>query len=176
MDWYDYNSSDPGLDRPLSDVTRAEARRFFDALMEEKAERRAELSGLCRAYGIDLNGTDESVDALEAWLATHLEPDPNHPDRPALRWFMVIKDVGLFLGDLLIERVPGLEWRLFTSGKQAASYQRPVVMGFGGSVDPRYNIDPELLVSGYAHRVLVETRGESGYFRKVLDGAERIAG
>jgi hypothetical protein len=174
MDWHDYQSSDPGLARPLDEATPAEARAFFEALMEDKAERKQELTRLCAAYGIDLDESDESVEALDAWFRTHVEASPDDPGRPAARWFMVVKDVGLYLGDLLVDRVPGLEWRMFTSGKTAVSYQRPVVMGFGSSVDPRYHIDPELLVSGYAHRVLGGARYETGYFLKFLKAAERM--
>jgi hypothetical protein len=175
MDWDDYESFGPGLGRPLHTVSRAEARAFFRAIMEEKEARKAELAKLCRSNGVPLDYSDESIEALEALFRDNVKADPENPSRPASRWFMVSRDVGLYLGDLLISRAPWLEWQMFTGGKRNISYQRPVIMGFRKVQDSRYNIDPERRVVGYAHRLVTTAPNEVGYFRKFMDAALRVA-
>jgi len=41
----------------------------------------------------------------------------------------------MYLGDLIVKRAPGLEWRFFDKGKKDISYQHPILMGF--DVPPR---------------------------------------
>jgi hypothetical protein len=51
-------------------------------------------------------------------------------------WYSIAGDIGLFLGDLMIERHPILHWEFFTWGKSSIAYQQPVIMGFG-TEDPK---------------------------------------
>jgi hypothetical protein len=132
MDWNSYEITSPGfVDGPLHEADRESARLHFLGLMELKEERKQELAKLVRhSGGFELDGTDESIRRLSRWFCEHVEPDPDDPDRLVADWYSVARDIGLWLGDLLIERHPQLEWRMFIWGKRDPSYQRPVIMGF----------------------------------------------
>ena len=65
------------------------------------------------------------------------EDDPGAPDG---QWFAVVHDIGMYLGDLIVKRAPGLEWRFFDKGKKDISYQHPILMGFDVP-NPNYNAD-----------------------------------
>lgn len=90
---------------------------------------------------------------MNDWFLRELEPDPEDTMEPRPLWFSVISDIGLFLGDVMIERFPGVEWRFFEKGQKAAAYQRHVIMGFDAP-NPKYNIDPGMRVADYAREVV----------------------
>jgi hypothetical protein len=64
MDWDSYVVWDPGVDRPAHELSRAEARAAYDRLMAAKSERIANLRRLLAANGLDLETSDERVQAL----------------------------------------------------------------------------------------------------------------
>lgn len=69
-----------------------------------------------------------------------------------------MRDIALWLGDVLIARHPQLRWVLCTHGKaqRNVSYQRPVIMGFSVP-NPRYNVDYDWRVVIYGRGLLGET-------------------
>jgi hypothetical protein len=107
---------DPGFAKgPLHEADRDAAEMHFFGLMEEKAARKRELAGVARhSGGFELDGSDASVAALDGWFRANVEADPDLPERLRPIWYAVARDIGLWLGDLLIKRHPQLEWRLFT--------------------------------------------------------------
>ncbi|KXP01032.1 hypothetical protein AXK61_13680 [Tsukamurella pseudospumae] len=47
------------------------------------------------------------------------------------RWYSVCNDLGTYLGDVMIERIPTVRWEFFTpSDSGLIQYQKPVVYGF----------------------------------------------
>lgn len=91
------------------------------------------------------------------------------PLRP--RWYAVGLDIGLILGDAIIERAPNVEWRLFTHGRKDASYHRPVLMGFSSAPNPRYNVDPERLVGIHGHRLIAQLDEPRDLFVQIVHSA-----
>jgi hypothetical protein len=147
MNWDDYDIYDPGVVGPLNTLSRAEARRAFDRLMDEKTTRIEMLRRLINANGVELRGTDEGIQELNDWFRVHVEPDPARPGRLLPEWYSVVNDVALFLGEVIIERCPRLRWVLFTWGKRDAAYQRHVIMGFPVG-NPKFNMDIDAQVAG----------------------------
>lgn len=158
MDWDGYEIYDPKVAGPLSTLPRAEARGAFDRLMSEKRARIEMLGRLLKANGVELRSSDIGVQELNDWFITNVEADPTSPGRLLPDWYSVVNDVALFLGDVMIERSPGLNWAFFTGGRRDVAYQRHVIMGFRGLPNPRFNIDIDRNVATYAHRI-VASRG-----------------
>ncbi len=66
VSWDGYTPFDPGVDRPLDEVSRREARAAFDRLMAAKSQRIEELRQLLAANGLTL-GTSRYI----VRLSTH---------------------------------------------------------------------------------------------------------
>lgn len=173
VDWDDYTLDDSGVPRPLTDALPApEARAACERLLARKPERLRGLGRLLAANGVTLGTEDEQIQVADEWFRRELEPDAQRPRTLDERWWSVVRDLGLFLGDAMIERHPGLEWRYYDRPpKEGVGYRRLVIMGFP---DPRYYEYPELHVSGYAHGLLgtLRTR-DPEWFLRVVNVAER---
>jgi hypothetical protein len=139
---------------PLADVDRATARRHFGDLMDAREHRKRELVRLLKRNGFNVDPDDRGLQALNDWYRANVAASDDAPDRLQDRWYAVGLDVGLFIGDAIIHRAPSLEWRLFTDGRTDASYHRPVIMGFTRVANPRYYLDPELVVGTHGHRLI----------------------
>ena len=170
VDWDDYEPYHPGIDRPLDELPRKEALAAYERMMASKAERIEALERLLRANGIAFDdGSDESIQALNEWFRRELEPDPEDQGAPDPQWFAVVHDVGMYLGDLIVERAPTVEWRFFDEDKREMAYQHPVLMGFDVP-NPNYNVDVPWAVNLYAHRLLNDAaEGEDDYFVQVVE-------
>lgn len=158
MNWDDYEIYNPAVFGPLHTLPRADARRAFRRLMEAKPERVSMLRRLLRASGVELSGTDTAIQNLNDWFLANVEADPENPGRLLPEWYSATNDIALFLGDVIIERCPGLHWEFYIWGKKDVSYQRPVIMGFRRVTNPKYNIDIDAMVAAYGHRI-ISTRG-----------------
>lgn len=169
-DWTGYEVFDPGVDRPLHELPRREARAAFDRLMDARHVRIDELTRLAATDGVDLAATD-AVDQLDRWFLRSVEPNPDEPERLRNIWYSVVNDIGLYLGERAIEGSGGsLHWAFFTAGKTDVAYQRHVVMGFDVA-NKKYNVDFDLLVARHGHRVVGGVEVEPGYFMKILGNA-----
>ena len=169
VDWDGYQPYHPGIDRPLRELPRKEARAAYDRMMASKGERIEALKRLLRTNGIELDDSNESIQALNDWFRRELEPDPEDPGAPHPQWFAVIHDIGMYFGDLIVERAPGLEWQFFDKGKKDVSYQHPVLMGFDVP-NPKYNADIPWAVNLYAHRLLNDAaEGEDEYLVELVE-------
>lgn len=166
VDWDGYEVYDPGVFGPLSTLPRAEARRAFNKVMEEKSARVEMLRRLLEANGVKLASTDPGIQDLNDWFVTSVEADSNNPGRLLPEWYSVVNDVALFLGDVIIERCPGLRWEFYTGGKKDVSFQRHVLMGFSEVPNPKYNLDLDRAVATYGHRI-VASRGSVAHHGKV---------
>ena len=108
--------------------------------MAEKPARIEMLRQLLKTNG-ELSNTDDGILRLNEWFLANVEPDPDQPGRVLPEWYSVVNDVALSLGEVIIERCPGLRWEFFTGGKKDASYQRHVIMGFSHVPNPKFNVD-----------------------------------
>jgi hypothetical protein len=172
VNWNDYEIYDPGVAGPLDQVPRGEARRAFKQLMEAKLARVETLRRLLAANGVQLGTTDDAIQSLNGWFRANVEADPDHPGRLLPDWYSVVNDVGLFLGDVIIERCPGLRWEFYTWGKKDVSYQRHVIMGFTQVPNPKYNIDIDRRVATYGHRIVASRGSVLSYGKVTVRGVE----
>lgn len=166
VDWDGYEVYDPGVSAPLNTLPRADARRAFNKLMEERPARAETLRCLLKANGVALVGTDSGIQDLNDWFVANVEDDADNPGRLLPDWYSVVNDVALFLGDVIIERCPGLRWEFYTGGKKDVSFQRHVLMGFSQVPNPKYNLDLDRAVATYGHRI-VASRGSIAHHGQV---------
>lgn len=154
VNWGEWKPFEGAPGRPLHEVDRRTACRYFDDLMTARAQRKRALEQLVERNRIVIGADDAGLQCLDDWYQSNVAADRRNPDRLADRWYAVGLDIGLYLGDAIIDRAPSVKWRLFTGSRHDASYQRPVLMGFRGVKNERYNIDPERLVGTHGHRLV----------------------
>ena len=81
----------------------------------------------------------------------------------------MVNDVAVILGDVLIERCPGLAWEFFTKGgKSDVAYQKHVITGFTKAPNAKFNLDVDRLVATYAYQILAGATVPEDYFVKLL--------
>lgn len=153
MEWGEYSPFDPGITQPLHEVSKNEARAAFKRLMAAKPERVAELRRLLDANGVALTSDDAGLQSLNDWFREEVEGDPA-TGRLRNMWYSIVNDTALFLGDVMIERAPNLAWVMFDKGARDAAFQHHVIMGFTGVANPKYNVDVDLLLATYGHRII----------------------
>lgn len=171
--WDDYEVFDPQVDRPLHEVSRPEARAHFDLVLSTKEQRIEELRRLGRAIGVDLDGRADALQSFNDWFAAHVEPDPDRPGRARGRWLSVCHDLALYIGDRWIAEYPHLHWTLHTGGRRNVSYQRPVIAGFPDA--PRYTVDLDYALGGYAGDVAWGTARDGDFFIALLRSVDEDA-
>jgi hypothetical protein len=159
LNWDGYEPLEDAVVDP-SRLSRKDARAAYERLMEMKDARREQLVKLLAADGVEFDGSDAAVQALTDWFARSVERSPSNPAEPASEWLSVALDIGLLLGDLLIERAPGLEWVFFDrGGPRNLSYRRPVVMGFDVP-NKNYNADFGWIARRYAYNAVAGQAGD----------------
>jgi hypothetical protein len=155
-----YEVFDPGVYGPWKNLPRSQARKVIDRLLSQKEARIDQLRTLVRRSGIRLprpeTATDEDLDALTQWFFASIEPDANNPQQLAPAWYSVVSDIGLYVGEVIIARGRGLEWRMYTADRRSESYQELVIMGFPVP-NPKYFLNPGFRVANWA---LCRLRGD----------------
>lgn len=131
--------------------------------MDAKSERIAELERLLALNGVALATDDESLQRLNDWFREEVEGDAT-TGRLLSIWYAVVNDLALFLGDVIIGRSSNLKWIMFDKGARDAAFQRHVIMGFSRVANPKYNLDIDMLVASYGHRVVVGDHVEEKAF------------
>jgi hypothetical protein len=172
VDWDGYEIYHPGVVGALNTLPRAEARRAFNKRMEDKRARVEMLRWLLKANGVELATTDGGIQDLNDWFRANVEADADQPGRLSADWYSVVNDVAMFLGDVMIERCPGLRWEFFTWGKKDAAYQRHVIMGFSQVANAKFNIDIDRAVAVYGHRIVASRGSVPLYGARVVRGVE----
>jgi hypothetical protein len=156
MDWDAYEPYE-GTDRPYDELPRDEARAHYNRLMTEKRARIDSLRRLLAANGLELSTDDKHLRELDEWFRANVEADPYDRSRSSSLWLSVCVDLGLFIGDAIIEREPGVRWHFFVGkrlwGRRHIADQRPVLVGFDVP-NPQYVVDPLRLVYDYAFRII----------------------
>ena len=166
INWNSYEIYDPGVFGPLNTLPRAEARGAYKRLMAAKPARIEMLRQLLQANGMELSSSDDGLLELNVWFFANVEPDPEKPGWLLPEWYSVVNDIGLFLGEVMIERCPGLHWEFFIWGQKDFGYQQPVIMGFSQVPYPKYSFAIAPTIAGFAHRI-VANRGSVAIEGKV---------
>ena len=171
--WGDYEIFDPQVEHPLAEVTPAEARAHFKLVLETKEHRVQELRKLARAAGIELDGSEETLQRFNDWFAMYVKPDPDNPEHARGRWLSVCHDLSLFLADLIIAKHHHLQWKL-EGAKRDISYQRPVLVGFRNA-HPTYGVDLYFALTQYAGALVRREQEDRDFFVQLLRWPDTVA-
>lgn len=174
MIWGTYEVFDPGVDGPPGELPRREARAAYQRLLDELPNRIEMLRTLASVNGVELDHPN-GLRQLGEWFVGSVEPNEDGSGRLANRWYSVVLDIGLYLGEQLIAASNGkLRWEFFTTGgRKSVAYQRHVVMGFD-VLNPRYHVAFDLRIAGFAHRVISGTDAQIDYFETTLAKAQAL--
>jgi hypothetical protein len=153
VSWGEYEPFDPEISGLPSAIPRVEALAAYRRLMELKGERIQALRQLLLRNGRQITPTDDGLQALNDWFDAALELAVRSPDDLEAVWFSVINDIGLYLGDAMIERAPGLAWEFYTRSRRSPSYQRHVIAGFSRVPNRSYCVDVDLQLATHARRL-----------------------
>lgn len=160
---------------PLAQLSRAEASESFDALMKARPERWEQLRRLL-GKEISLDYGDAEIQSLNDWFRSAVQANPDEPQRLSNRWYAVINDVSVVLGDIRVKQCPGLSWEFFTKGgKTDVAYQKHVITGFSKVPNKKFNLDIDRLVATYAHQIVGGALTPDDYFLKILSAARARA-
>jgi hypothetical protein len=157
--------------------------------MSYKEARTLALVKLLHTNGIELDKSDRAIQKLKDWFEMSVEGELHETDpvtvhgveldigpQPQLKpiWYSVVNDIGLFLGDVILERAPNLRWEFFTYGRRDLAYQRHVIMGFPVP-NPKYTIDVDRHVATYGHRVVAGESNRDDQFVYLVENAVALA-
>lgn len=162
-----YEIFDPGVDKPLSEVTRAEAEQHFQLHLASLKERLDELKKLVEASRIQLDYSDASLDRLDEWFPSVVEEFGIEESWPTPETFSLCNDLAVYLGEHLRRHGRNLEWRMQTGNKRDMAYQRPVIGGFSQTKDSFYCVDFDDMLCRYAVRLAEGGGREEGYIPKI---------
>ena len=127
MDWGRYVVFDPGVSRPLGEVTRTEACAALELLMKSNPVRVQELRVLADRNGVDIS----DLNALNDWFAHSVVGSDSTEGRLANTWYSVVNNIGLYLGEQIIAQTDSkIRWEMVKHRKNDVSYQRHVLRGF----------------------------------------------
>ncbi len=145
--------------------------------MATKEARKQAIRDLLAQNGVHFEETREGLEAVGRWLAGNVEPRPGGRGDMSDIWYGVAQDLGLLIGDMLINCAPddSLRWELFTNGKGDMAYQRPVIMGFREAANSRYNVDPILMVANLGIRAVQGDEVDLARFAGAVDYALKYA-
>lgn len=169
VDWDGFVPFDPGVSRPLGEVSRREARAAFGHLIASKEDRLEQLRQLLAANGVALSASQTDLQLVNDWFRQEVEGDES--GRLVPRWYAVVNDLALFLGEVVIARCPNISWQMFEKGKRDVAYQRHVLMGFSQVPNPNYNVDIDRLLAAYGHRIVAGQSVDPDQFRTWIDAA-----
>jgi hypothetical protein len=166
LDWAVYELFDTGVDEQVRALPRREARAAYERLMGGKDGRLDNLRALLASDGV-------AIQRINDWFVATVEEDAEHPGWLLPRWYSVVNDLGLFLGDVMIQRNPGLHWTFNEWGPKSADYQHHVVMGFNPSPTYKVGLNVDQGLAMYAHRLVRGIDSERDQFAQWLALARR---
>lgn len=170
IEWADYVIYDPGFSSLLGDLSKGAARTAFRELMGAKDERISQVTKLLRTNGVRAETDDAGLDEMSRWFRDNVEGE-RESGRLVSRWYSVVNDLALLLGDEVIRRAPNLRWEMYDRGRRDLSFQRHVLVGFTGVANPGYRVDIDLLLATHAHRVVAGIEGDLTPFRTWVQAA-----
>jgi hypothetical protein len=127
MNWGNYLVLKP---IEFSTLDKASARATFLGLMELKEFRIGELKTLVDLNGLQLASDTSSFDDLESWLCNAAQLKEG-TFQLTEQWQSVCRDIGFYLGDVLISHHPSLTWAFLDISSKYQDRFAPAVIGFG---------------------------------------------
>lgn len=142
-------------------AARAEYRRF----LTEIPGRVAAFEDLLRRNGLPVGYEQSALQAVNDWFLENVTADASGA-WPARVWRSFVMDVGLFLGEGVLERHPHLRWELAVTAPKREGYRQHVLVGFQSPWDRTRRIPPSAVLFTYANHAI-----QTGADIVIIDGA-----
>lgn len=147
----------PPLEKPVDQLSRAEARQYFDWYLSKLEDRTDYLRDVT---GLPLDHSPASLVPLWKWFLRHAEIEKTPPARLAeleaqfagsplaatlleenarqlsLQTEYMIRDIGMYWGQVFVKNHPGIHWDFYTTPKRDMFVNRPLLMGFPNEIFP----------------------------------------
>ena len=147
----DYCKFNPKVSAPLHTLTRKEAMQHYELFISQIEGRIEELQKLLKDSNIELDFSLDSVQQIDEWFIDNMHF--NNFGQLSSKSFSICNDLSMYLGEIVKRSCPSVDWKLNTIKSSDISYHRPVLMGFNVK-NKNYNIDFDLILCQYAHRVI----------------------
>ncbi|WP_237158285.1 hypothetical protein [Mycobacteroides franklinii] len=127
-----------------ADLSKEDAVRRCEDIASRTDERMAALAALTRVNGFELGSAPKDIENLSQWLIYSVEDAGLNTYRPG--WESVVDDIAIFLGHILIDRIPHLHWTVNIKGTRRTTphFQETVLGGFKnprpGRADGKFDI------------------------------------
>jgi hypothetical protein len=158
VDFGSYEAADYWPDQWLR-LTGREARAVFEQFLRAIPDRIGSFEGLLQRNGLPAGYGRLELQMLNDWFREHVTADATGA-WPDLRWGSVTMDVGLYLGQALVERHENLHWDLGASAPSLYGYRHHVIVGFTKDGYIRDRVSPSAVMFTYATRVIHESEAE----------------
>ena len=163
-----YENFEPKYPGPEHELSRSEAKESFAWFMSQKDTRIAALKQLTGTSGLESLSRD-TLPELHEWFVTKVSAEPRQDDGGISAFTRSLcNDIGMFMGDLLIESTAGITWELCTEAKGHFSYHRPHLIGF---IKGYSDVDYNLLLVQYAHRLSAGREVEADLFSVLFNSS-----
>lgn len=96
----------------------AVARAGFELFMAQKKERITKLSILFRINNVPFGKSDEELSAMNQFVYDNLSSHADFPNQIEGVWVECALDLTAYLGEIIIERCPNVEWAVFDDRDQ----------------------------------------------------------
>lgn len=166
----DYNIFNPEVSAPLHTLSRKQARRHYELFISHIGERIGELQKLLKESSIELDFSLESVKQLDEWFINAM--CANGSGHLSAKSFSICNDMSMYFGEIVKRSCPTVDWKLNTIKSSDISYHRPVLMGFNVK-NKNYNIDFDLILCQYAHRIIKGNTDEGLLVRMISSALEK---
>lgn len=167
----DYEIFDPKIDRPLHELSRAEAQIAYDWFISNISVRLEQISLLLAADGILLDFTHDSLAKLQDWFFEVVSEEREFGNsRPSPELFSVCNDIGIYFSEIVIRSSRNVNWLFYTKDKRELFYQHPVISGFNVK-NRNYHINFDYIICQYAFRIIESGAKEYGVFVEMIDEA-----
>lgn len=127
----------PDIANPIALLTEAEARQFFAWHMQNLPGRVGYLCRLCKLppYTDSATYRWHTAHLLKIWKwflrVAQIEGDPETGrKRFSVATEYVLRDIGMYFGEMCVSTLPGLKWDYYTKPKSDAFVNEPVISGF----------------------------------------------
>ncbi|WP_148281461.1 hypothetical protein [Tsukamurella sp. 1534] len=162
VNWGDYEEYTVISPTRPEDDTRDGARAQYENWLAQKPQRKQQFRKLLELNGIPTGTDDASIQAVNDWFIANVEghnpPIPEAPGMLSSRWYSVVIDIAIYLGDIIIDRYPNLYWQFFTpDDENYFGYQKPVIRGFtnhGKGLMKNYVFDLAGAKGGLGHAIV----------------------
>jgi len=142
----EYDICIPPISKPFALLSSDETKNYFNWYIDKIPERILYLSSIISkdfdTNESQINHSPESLDIVWKWFlgVANTETAESNGIQLDLQTEYIVRDIGMFLGELFNSRYKSIEWNYFEFPKTDFFVNKPILIGFeDNSVSPPFN-------------------------------------